>query len=138
MEFPVIQRIGTAIRTQRVAREYGIEALSRLLQEYLPEDQIAEVRRAYEFGARMHRGQNRESGEPYIYHPLAAARVLAEMRLDSTTLCAAILHDVIEDTPTSKEQIEAEFGRDVAELVDGVSKFQRVEGMSRAERQAES
>ena len=61
MEFPVIQRIGTAIRTQRVAREYGIDALTRVLQEYLPEDQIAEVRRAYEFGARMHQGQNRES-----------------------------------------------------------------------------
>src|ERR1700757_3547541 len=127
MEFPVIQRIGTAIRTQRVAREYGIEALSRLLQEYLPEDQIAGVRRAYEFGARMHQGQNRESGEPYIYHPLAVARILAEMRLDATTLCAAILHDVIEDTVVGKEEIAKEFGRDVSELVDGVSKFHKIE-----------
>jgi RelA/SpoT family (p)ppGpp synthetase len=138
MEFPVIQRIGTAIRTQRVAREYGIEALCRILTEYLPEDQIAEVRRAHEFGARMHSGQARESGEPYIYHPLAVARILAEMRLDATTICAAILHDVIEDTPVDKTEIAKHFGRDVAELVDGVSKFHKVEGMTRAEQQAES
>jgi RelA/SpoT family (p)ppGpp synthetase len=138
MEFPVIQRIGTAIRTQRVAREFGIEALTRVLEEYLPESQIADVRRAYEFGAKMHAGQNRTSGEPYIYHPLAVARILAEMRLDGTTLCAAILHDVIEDTPVGKDEIARLFGRDVAELVDGVSKFHKVEGMSRAEVQAES
>ncbi|PZP05202.1 MAG: guanosine-3',5'-bis(diphosphate) 3'-diphosphatase, partial [Sphingomonas hengshuiensis] len=138
MDIPVISRIGTAIRTQRVAREYGIDALIRILDEYLPAPQISEVRRAYEFGARMHAGQARQSGEPYIYHPLAVARILAEMRLDATTLCAAILHDVIEDTPVGKDEIARLFGRDVAELVDGVSKFQKVEGMSRAERQAES
>ena len=138
MDIPVISRIGTAIRTQRVAREYGIEALTRILEEYLPAPQISEVRRAYEFGAKMHAGQNRSSGEPYIYHPLAVAKILAEMRLDATTLCAAILHDVIEDTPVGKEEIARLFGHDVAELVDGVSKFQKVEGMSGAERQAEN
>ncbi|MDP3293156.1 MAG: bifunctional (p)ppGpp synthetase/guanosine-3',5'-bis(diphosphate) 3'-pyrophosphohydrolase [Nevskia sp.] len=138
MDIPVITRIGTAIRTQRVAREYGIEALTKILEEYLPAPQISEVRRAYEFGAKMHAGQNRSSGEPYIYHPLAVAKILAEMRLDATTLCAAILHDVIEDTPVGKEEIARLFGRDVAELVDGVSKFQKVEGMSGAERQAEN
>ncbi|MCX7072886.1 MAG: bifunctional (p)ppGpp synthetase/guanosine-3',5'-bis(diphosphate) 3'-pyrophosphohydrolase [Gammaproteobacteria bacterium] len=138
MDIPVISRIGTALRTQRVAREYGIDALTRLLEEYLPAPQISEVRRAYEFGAKMHAGQNRSSGEPYIYHPLAVAKILAEMRLDATTLCAAILHDVIEDTPVGKEEIARLFGRDVAELVDGVSKFQKVEGMSGAERQAEN
>ena len=138
MDIPVISRIGTAIRTQRVAREYGIDALNKILEEYLPAPQISEVRRAYEFGAKMHAGQNRSSGEPYIYHPLAVAKILAEMRLDATTLCAAILHDVIEDTPVGKEEIARLFGRDVAELVDGVSKFQKVEGMSGAERQAEN
>ena len=138
MEFPVIQRIGTAIRTQRVAREFGINALVKLLEAYLPAEQIAEVRRAYEFGARMHSGQNRTSGEPYIFHPLAVARVLAEMHMDATTLCAAILHDIIEDTDVNKAQIASAFGRDVAELVEGVSKFHKVEGMTRAERQAES
>jgi GTP diphosphokinase / guanosine-3',5'-bis(diphosphate) 3'-diphosphatase len=138
MEFPVIQRIGTAIRTQRVAREYGIEPLTRVLEAYLPADAVAEVRRAYEFGAKLHKGQNRTSGEPYIYHPLAVARILAEMRLDHTTLMAAILHDVIEDTTISKEDLAKEFGADVAQLVDGVSKFQKIEGQTRAEVQAES
>ncbi|HVS17322.1 MAG TPA: HD domain-containing protein, partial [Planctomycetota bacterium] len=138
MEFPVIQRIGTAIRTQRVAREYGIEPLTRMLEEYLPADAVADVRRAHEFGAKLHQGQHRTSGEPYIYHPLAVARILAGMRLDHTTLMAALLHDVIEDTAISKEDLARQFGTDVAQLVDGVSKFQKVEGQTRAEAQAES
>ncbi len=138
MELPVIQRIGNAWRTQRVAREYGMEPLARLLAEYLPQEQIQEVRRAYEFGAKEHKGQSRTSGEPYIFHPLAVARVLGEMHMDSTTLCAAILHDVIEDTGVSKDEVAARFGKDVAELVDGVSKIGKIEGMTRAERQAES
>jgi GTP diphosphokinase / guanosine-3',5'-bis(diphosphate) 3'-diphosphatase len=138
MELPVIGRIGQAIRTQRVAREYGIEPLTRVLEEYLPAPAIAEVRRAYELGARLHQGQQRSSGEPYIYHPMAVARILAEMRLDHTTLIAAILHDVIEDTPTSKDELGKAFGEDVAQLVDGVSKFQKIEGQTRAEVQAES
>jgi RelA/SpoT family (p)ppGpp synthetase len=139
MELPAsIQRIGQAIRTQRVAREFGIEPLTRMLEEYLPEAAIADVRRAYEFGAKLHQGQQRSSGEPYIFHPMAVARILAEMRLDHTTLIAAILHDVIEDTPTSKDEIGKAFGADVAQLVDGVSKFQKIEGQTRAEVQAES
>ncbi|MBI2383055.1 MAG: bifunctional (p)ppGpp synthetase/guanosine-3',5'-bis(diphosphate) 3'-pyrophosphohydrolase [Gammaproteobacteria bacterium] len=138
MELPVIQRIGAVIRTQRVQREFGIDALERLMEQYLPADQIGEVRRAYEYGKRLHEGQHRTSGEPYIYHPMAVAKILAEMRLDHTTLIAAILHDVIEDTGVTKEEVGKEFGGDVADLVDGVSKFQRVEGMSRAELQAES
>jgi RelA/SpoT family (p)ppGpp synthetase len=138
MELPVIQRLGNVLRTQRVAREYGMAALEKVLVQYLPEEHIADVRRAYEFGAQQHAGQNRTSGEPYIFHPLAVARILAEMRMDHTTLIAAILHDVIEDTQVSKESVAREFGADVAELVDGVSKIAKIEGMSRAERQAES
>ena len=138
MEVSVLQRLGNVLRTQRVAREYGIEPLTKVLESYLPADQIAEVRRAYEFGAGQHKGQKRDSGEPYIFHPLAVARILAEMRLDATTLIAAILHDVIEDTGIAKEELAKQFGPDVAGLVDGVSKFQKVEGMSRAEMQAES
>lgn len=138
MELPVIHRIGTAIRTQRVAREYGIDALCRVLEGYMPANQIQAVRKAHDFGAKMHSGQVRSSGEPYIYHPLAVARILAEMRLDAQTIAAAILHDVIEDTEITKAQLAADFGEDVAELVDGVSKLAKVEGMSRAEQQAES
>ncbi len=138
MELPVIHRLGAALRMQRVAREFGIDALVKVLEEYLPAEQIADVRRAYEFGAQRHSGQHRSSGEPYIFHPLAVARILAEMRLDHQTLCAAILHDVIEDTGVAKDDIARDFGKDVAELVDGVSKFQKIEGMTRAELQAES
>jgi guanosine-3',5'-bis(diphosphate) 3'-pyrophosphohydrolase len=138
MELPVIQRISTALRTQRVAREFGIDALCRVLEEYMPEEQIAEVRRAHEFGARLHAGQARSTGEPYIYHPLAVARILAGLRLDNVTLEAAILHDVIEDTGISRDSLALEFGKDVAEIVDGVSKIGKIEGMTRAERQAES
>lgn len=138
MELPVLQRIATAYRTQRAEWEFGIEALCKVLEGYLPEEQISEVRRAYEFGARMHEGQHRSSGEPYIYHPLAAARILADLRLDHTTIIAAILHDIIEDTQITKEQLAAAFGKDVAELVDGVSKIGKIEGMTRAQLQAES
>jgi len=138
MELPVLGRIGQVIRTQRAAREYGIEPLARVLEEYLPEQAIADVRRAYEYGAKLHQGQQRTSGEPYIYHPMAVARILAQMRLDHTTLIAAILHDIIEDTATSKDEIGKAFGEDVAQLVDGVSKFKKIEGQTRAEVQAES
>lgn len=138
MELPVIQRISTAFRTQRAEREFGIESLCRVLEGYLPDEPIAEVRRAAEFATRVHAGQSRSSGEPYVYHPLAAARILAEMRMDPTTLMAAILHDVIEDTGITKASLAESFGVDVAELVDGVSKIDKIEGMSRTERQAES
>ncbi len=138
MELPVLQRLNTRLRTQRISRAYGIEALCSLLETYLPPDQVAMVRRAYEFGARMHEGQYRKSGEPYIYHPLAVARILAEMRLDHVTLMGAILHDVIEDTPAAKDEVASEFGTDVAELVDGVSKLEKAQFRTRAELQAES
>jgi len=115
-----------------------ISDLCRMLDSYLDEDQVQEVYRAYLFGAEAHEGQHRLSGEPYIYHPIAAARILAELRLDHKSIVAAILHDVIEDTPTAKEQIETEFGSDVAELVDGVSKLTQMEFESQAEAQAEN
>jgi GTP diphosphokinase / guanosine-3',5'-bis(diphosphate) 3'-diphosphatase len=115
-----------------------ISDLCRMLETYLDKDQVQEVYRAYLFGAEAHEGQHRLSGEPYIYHPVAAARILAELRLDHKSIIAAILHDVIEDTPTAKEQIESAFGADVAELVDGVSKLTQIEFDSPAEAQAEN
>jgi guanosine-3',5'-bis(diphosphate) 3'-pyrophosphohydrolase len=115
-----------------------ISDLCHLLDTYLDPSQVREVYRAYLFGAEAHEGQHRLSGEPYIYHPIAAARILAELRLDHKSIVAAILHDVIEDTPTAKEQIASEFGQDVAELVDGVSKLTQIEFESSAEAQAEN
>ncbi len=115
-----------------------ISDLCRMLETYLDKDQVQDVYRAYLFGAEAHEGQHRLSGEPYIYHPIAAARILAELRLDHKSIIAAILHDVIEDTPIAKEQIESDFGKDVAELVDGVSKLTQIEFASQAEAQAEN
>ncbi|HHH48008.1 MAG TPA: bifunctional GTP diphosphokinase/guanosine-3',5'-bis pyrophosphate 3'-pyrophosphohydrolase [Gammaproteobacteria bacterium] len=115
-----------------------IHDLCKLLEAYLETDQVKEVYRAYLFGAEAHDGQMRMSGEPYIHHPLAVARILAEMRMDTSTLVAAILHDVIEDTGISKDEIAHEFGEEVAELVDGVTKLTQVKFGSKAEAQAEN
>ncbi|MBK1643271.1 bifunctional GTP diphosphokinase/guanosine-3',5'-bis(diphosphate) 3'-diphosphatase [Thiocapsa imhoffii] len=108
------------------------------LSTYLPPEQISEIYRAYLFGAEAHDGQTRKSGEPYIYHPVAVARILGEMRMDYQCLIAAILHDVIEDTGVTKEQVADAFGPQVAELVDGVSKLSQIQFESRAEAQAAS
>src|SRR5690554_2663429 len=89
---------------------------------YLPEEQLPLLRRAWHVGAAAHAGQTRRSGEPYITHPVAVAKVLAELGLDVETLIAAILHDTIEDTPLTHAEIAAQFGESVAELVDGVTK----------------
>ena len=115
-----------------------ISDLCKMLDAYLDRDQVQDVYRAYLFGAEAHEGQHRLSGEPYIYHPIAAARILAELRLDHKTIMAAILHDVIEDTPTAKEQLADIFGEEVAELVDGVSKLTQIEFETQAEAQAEN
>ena len=117
---------------------FKISDLCVLLENYLPDDQVKSIYRAYLFSADAHEGQTRLSGEPYIFHPLSVARVLAEMRMDGQTIQAAILHDVIEDTETAKEQVKKEFGKEVANLVDGVSKLTHLEFSSKQEAQAEN
>ncbi len=117
---------------------FRVSHLSELLEGYLEPEQVRHVYRAYLFGAEAHEGQQRMSGEPYITHPLAVARILAQMRMDYQGIIAAILHDVIEDTPTAKEQIATEFSSEVAELVDGVSKITQMDFASKAEAQAEN
>ncbi|ACL74254.1 bifunctional GTP diphosphokinase/guanosine-3',5'-bis pyrophosphate 3'-pyrophosphohydrolase [Thioalkalivibrio sulfidiphilus] len=112
--------------------------LCAYLDSYLEPQQVSEVYKAYLFGAEAHEGQTRLSGEPYIYHPLAVAKTMAEMRMDHKSIIAAILHDVMEDTHISKERIVTEFGEDVAELVDGVSKLTHLKFRSKAEAQAEN
>ncbi len=113
-----------------------INELSKLIGTYLQTDQVEKVQRAYQFSAKAHEGQKRKSGEPYIHHPLEVAYILGEMHMDHQTLMAAILHDVIEDTPTAKTVISRKFGKGVAELVDGVSKLDKIEFESFAEAQA--
>lgn len=115
-----------------------ISELCEYLERYLSPDQVREVYRSYLFGAEAHEGQHRKSGEPYIYHPIAVAKILAEMRMDEKTIIAAILHDVIEDTPTAKEQLVEKFGEEIAELVDGVSKLTAMDFKTQAEAQAEN
>ena len=117
---------------------YLISDLCRDLESYLAQTQIRDVYRAYLFGAEAHEGQRRRSGEPYIYHPVAVARILAGMRMDHKCLMAAILHDVIEDTKTAKEQLAELFDQEIADLVDGVSKLTQINFRSKAEAQAEN
>src|SRR6201993_1587175 len=119
-------------------RTPGLKELLASVGTYLPAEQVARIREAAEFGASAHKGQKRLSGEPYIAHPVAAAAILADLHLDTDTIVAAILHDVIEDTPTPKDQLAARFGADVAELVDGVTKLDQIKFKSREEAQAES
>ncbi len=119
-------------------RTPGLKELLASVGSYLPSEQVARIREAAEFGASAHKGQKRLSGEPYIAHPVAAASILADLHLDADTIIAAILHDVIEDTPTPKDQLAARFGAAVAELVDGVTKLDQIKFKSREEAQAES
>ncbi|MBT8100402.1 MAG: bifunctional (p)ppGpp synthetase/guanosine-3',5'-bis(diphosphate) 3'-pyrophosphohydrolase [Gammaproteobacteria bacterium] len=119
-------------------RDHGLSRLTQTLATYIPSEQIDEVVRAYEFGRDAHEGQTRKTGEPYITHPIAVAQELAEMHLDAQAITAAILHDVVEDTEASIEDIEEKFGAEVAALVDGVSKLDQIQFHSRAEAQAES
>ncbi|MBK1727362.1 bifunctional GTP diphosphokinase/guanosine-3',5'-bis pyrophosphate 3'-pyrophosphohydrolase [Halorhodospira neutriphila] len=118
--------------------ERRLGELCTLLAAYLEPGTIESIREAYRFAAQAHEGQRRRSGEPYITHPIAVARILAEMRLDAESITAALLHDVIEDTPTAKEGVAERFGEQVAELVDGVSKLGAIDFKSKAEAQAES
>ena len=118
--------------------ETHISELCGELEAYLEPAQVEEIYSAYLVGAEAHDGQIRVSGEPYISHPVAVARILAEMRMDSKSIIAAILHDVIEDTPTLKEHLAEQFGEEVAELVDGVSKLTKIDFRSKAEAQAEN
>ncbi len=112
--------------------------LCTVLAGYLEPEQVEAVRRACLFAAEAHAGQFRKSGEPYVFHPIAVARILSEVRFDHITLMAAALHDVIEDTKFGKDQLIERFGGEVAELVDGVSKLTQIRFGSKIEAQAEN
>ncbi|NRB78765.1 MAG: RelA/SpoT family protein [Saccharospirillaceae bacterium] len=116
----------------------SINDLAERLKTYLPEEQIRQVKRAYYYAEQAHEGQNRQSGEHYVTHPLAVANILSEIKLDSQTLMAAMLHDVIEDTNIPKSAIVAQFGDEVANLVDGVSKLTHLEFETKKHEQAEN
>ncbi|WP_067221188.1 RelA/SpoT family protein [Marinomonas gallaica] len=113
-----------------------IEVLAQTLSQYLPNEQVATVKRAYYYAEQAHDGQKRKSGEHYVTHPLAVAFILADLRMDCEGLTAALLHDVIEDTGISRESLAEQFGEGVASLVDGVSKLTHLEFNSQLEKQA--
>lgn len=112
---------------------YLFEPLDRIIQGYLPPEQIERVKRAYIIARDAHEGQTRSSGEPYITHPVAVASIIAEMKLDHEAVIAALLHDVIEDTPYTEEQLAEEFGQSVADIVQGVSKLDKLKFRTRQE-----
>ena len=116
----------------------AVRQLRDLLNTYLEPEQVATVLRAYEVGAEAHQGQKRRSGEAYIMHPVAVARILAGMRMDQQTITAAILHDTVEDTALEHDDLEREFGTEVARLVDGVTKLDKMKFRTRREADAES
>ncbi len=116
----------------------NFEDIAGSVRAYRPGEDLSMLRRAYDFCALRHSDQKRLSGEPFITHPLEVVQILAEMKLDLVCLAAGMLHDVVEDTGTSSEAIEAEFGPEVARIVDGVTKIGRIKFMSREEQQAEN
>jgi guanosine-3',5'-bis(diphosphate) 3'-pyrophosphohydrolase len=119
-------------------RAPGIGQLVSKIEAYLPPDQVERVREAFEYAETAHKGQKRKSGEAFITHPIAVADILADLHLDGATIAAAVLHDVVEDTPSSMAEVRQKFGDEVAEIVDGVTKLDQVQFKSRKEAQAES
>ena len=117
---------------------YLFEGLKQQICSYLPEEQVAIVQRAYIVARDAHDGQMRSSGDPYITHPVAVTVLLANMRLDHETLAAALMHDVIEDTPVTKQDLADEFGETIADLVEGVSKLDKLKFKDKKEFKAEN
>lgn len=119
-------------------RKMTIDDLIEKIKTYNPNVDETEIRSAYELARVNHQGQKRNSGEDYIIHPLHVAMILADMNMDSATIIAGLLHDTIEDTSVTYEDIEKKFGKEIAELVDGVTKLKKLNYKSKAEKQAEN
>jgi GTP pyrophosphokinase len=118
--------------------ERRFEALLRQVVANRPNEDVSLIRKAWDFCVQHHAGQTRASGEPYIIHPLEVAEVLAEMKLDATAIAGALLHDAVEDTPATNEEIASGFGDQVAHIVEGVTKIDKIQFANREDRQAEN
>jgi GTP diphosphokinase / guanosine-3',5'-bis(diphosphate) 3'-diphosphatase len=116
----------------------NVTDLVEKIQSYYPAADVEPVRKAYDFSAKVHKGQKRASGEPYLIHPIAVANIIADLKLDVPSVVGALLHDTVEDTLTTLEELKSLFGREVAALVDGVTKLSRTNFISREEKQAEN
>ena len=117
---------------------YNYQNVEDMASKYLPEEQIKIIKESYELAKDAHEGQFRKSGEPYILHPIQVAGILTELKLDYATICAGFLHDVVEDTKYTLEDIRARFGDDIAVIVDGVTKLDKVKFRSKKQSQAEN
>lgn len=115
-----------------------LESICKTIQGYYPDANLDMVKKAYHFAEKAHREQKRSSGDPYIIHPTEVAQILADMRLDLSSICAAFLHDTVEDTAVKLEDVEREFNKDVATLVDGVTKLNKMSFRTTEEKQAEN
>ena len=114
------------------------EQLIKRVKAYQPTVDPDLIQRAYDYSYRMHAGQTRKSGQPYIVHPVSVAGIFADLRLDAASVCAGLLHDVVEDTLATSDELTKEFGAEVAELVDGVTKLSKINFTSKEDRQAEN
>jgi GTP diphosphokinase / guanosine-3',5'-bis(diphosphate) 3'-diphosphatase len=123
---------------RKIPVEQRFEELLRRVKANRPNEDISLIRKAWDFCVRQHEGQMRASGEPYIIHPLEVAEVLAEMKMDATAIAAGLLHDAVEDTPATHEEIESQFGDQVAHIVEGVTKIDKIQFANREDRQAEN
>lgn len=116
----------------------NIEQIINQVKTYQPDAPVEMIEKAYVFARNAHQGQLRASGEEYIQHPLGVAKILSDLQIDATSVCASLLHDVVEDTDVSLETIEKQFSKEVAMLVDGVTKLSRIEYKSKEEQQLEN
>ena len=132
---PTVDRVLPWRRNHRPPADEVAPLLTAFRRRH-PKSPTALITRAYLRSADAHRGQSRNSGEPYVQHPLAVARIVADFGLDDITVAAALLHDTVEDTGTTLDDIERSFGADVAAIVDGVTKLDRVQFDSREAQQA--
>lgn len=121
-----------------MSRDVKITDLIEKVQAYYPAADTELLRKAYDFSARVHQGQKRLSGEPYLIHPMAVADIIADLKLDVPSVASGLLHDTVEDTLTTLSELKSDFGKEIASLVDGVTKLSRTNFVSREEKQAEN
>ena len=134
------KRRGVLARLRPVEQEpeSSVDSLLHAVKASNPKADVKLIERAYQYAAESHRDQFRASGERFIEHPLEVARILADLNMDTTTIVAALLHDVVEDTPLSIEEIEKEFGEETSHIIDGVTKLDKVTFQSKEAHQAET
>src|SRR5947208_3024984 len=126
------------LRPQEAPADGGIDKLLRTVKSYNQKADFRELQRAYAFAEASHRGQKRASGDDFIEHPVGVSQILAELGMDTTTLVAALLHDVVEDTDLTLQEVEERFGEQVAQIVDGLTKLDKITFRSREAEQAEN